>query len=181
MGVMSCGRVRGWGGAAFPQRQLWTMHMGQSHVSKGVGGLVQMHLKVVSMCVLSHSFGFLDSHSHTGRLLTFSGESQPLQPNFCWSVSELQAPSGTETTSQEATSMNTAEQAATPSSLLTRDCSRVMEGYTPWASWTTLPIASCSLSWEKSQNQANGPCSLLYFTLTFLSFFLTFDLSAQQF
>lgn len=126
-----------------------------------------------SLCVCCPTLGFLDSHSHTGKLLTFSGESQPLQPNFCWSVSDLQASSGTETTSQEATSMNTAEQAATPSSLLTRDCSRVMEGYTPWASWTTLPIASCSLSWEKTQNQANGPWSLLYFTL--------FDLSAQQF
>lgn len=61
----------------------------------------------------------------------FSGECQPLQPNFCSSVSELQAPSGTETTSQEAMPMNTAEQADTPSSLLTRDCSRVMEGYKP--------------------------------------------------
>lgn len=176
MGESEAGEVQ-----HFPSDNCEPCIWGNHTFPKGLEAWVQMHLKVVSMCVLSHSFGFLDSHSHTGKLLTFSGESQPLQPNFCWSVSDLQASSGTETTSQEATSMNTAEQAATPSSLLTRDCSRVMEGYTPWASWTTLPIASCSLSWEKSQNQANGPCSLLYFTVTFLSFFLTFDLSAQQF
>lgn len=123
---MSCRRVRGWGDAAFPQWQLWAMHMGQSHMfQKGLESWVQMQLKMVSMCVLSHCLGFLDNHSCTGKL--------PLQPNFCWSVSELQVPSGTETTSQEAMPMNTAEQAATPSSLLTRDWSRVMEGYKPWA------------------------------------------------
>lgn len=143
------------------------------HISKGAGSWVQMQLKMISMCALSHCLGFLDSHSHTGKLLMFSGEPQPHQPNFSWSVSELQAPSGTQTTSQEGMSMNTAGQAAPPSSLLTRDCSGVMEGYKPWVSWTTLPIPSCSLSWEKSQVQANGLCSLLYFTL--------FDLSAQQF
>lgn len=50
---------------------------------KGLESWVQVQLKMVSMCVLSHCLGFLDSHSHTGKLLTFSGESQLLQHNFC--------------------------------------------------------------------------------------------------
>lgn len=70
MGVFSCGRVRGWGDAAFPQWQCWAMCMGQSHVfPKWLESWMQMQWKMVSLCVLFHCPGFLDSHSHTGKFV----------------------------------------------------------------------------------------------------------------
>lgn len=69
-----------------------------THVSKGFGVLSANAVEDGLYVCAVHCLGLLDSHSHTGKLLMFSGESQTLQPNFCWSVHELQAPSGTETT-----------------------------------------------------------------------------------
>lgn len=54
MGVISCGRVRGWGGAALPQWQLWAMLMGQLHMfPKWLKSWVQTQWKVVSVCCSS--------------------------------------------------------------------------------------------------------------------------------